>query len=170
MADSVINFTARIFRPILIGPARLLAGPKKGATWHYEAVLVALVLLATAALTGPNPLSLLTDHTLIRPFLIIWLSAAAVFGSFMHAQIGTFMAEDMGAAGEPLTPCYHKLGEYWMYKEIFWLLVFFISGAYPAIVGNIIFLIYPAWRTIYKEERRKRGIATNEDAPLLVAA
>jgi hypothetical protein len=158
MADSLIDFMARFLRPIFIGPARLLAGPKKGATWHYEAALVAMLLIATAVLTSPSIQSALVGGAVMRSFLVIWLSAAAVFGSFLHAQVGTYMAEDMHSTEKPLTECYYKLGEYWIYKEVLWFAVFFLSGAYPAIVGNAVFLIYPAWRKIYKDERKRKDV------------
>lgn len=155
MADSVIDLVTKMLRPILIIPARLLAGPKRGRTWHYEAAFVAALLLIIAAFTTPSIEAARSGIEGLTSFLIIWLSAAAVLGSFLHAQVGTYMAEDMGETGEPLTECYYKLGQYWLYKEILWFLVFFLSGAYPAIVGNVIFLIYPAWRKVYKEERRR---------------
>jgi hypothetical protein len=154
MADSLINTVAKILRPILSAPARYLAGPKPGHTWYYEAALVGAVLLIVAFATSPALSEALTHAAVLKQFFVIWLSAIAVFGTFLHAQVGTYMAEDMGTTGQPpLTECYYKLGEYWVYKEIFWFLVFLLSGAYPAIAGNIIFIIFPAWRKIYKEER-----------------
>lgn len=154
MADSVIDFVAKVLRPILVIPARRLARPKKGQTWHYEAAFVGLLLLIVALLTSPSIEVARSGFEGLKSFLIIWLSAGAVFGSFLHAQVGTYMAEDMGDMGEPVTECYYKLGEYWVFKEILWFLVFLISGAYPAIVGNVVFLVFPAWRKIYKEERK----------------
>lgn len=155
MADSVTNFLARLLAPLLRPLARRLAWPKRGHTWHYEAATVAFILLIVASATTPLlDIAHITDQLdVFKQFLIVWLSAAAVFGSFLHAQVGTYMAEDMSHTEVPLTPCYPKLGEYWVYKELFWFLVFLISGAYPAIAGNIIFLVFPAWRKIYKEER-----------------
>ncbi|KND49196.1 MAG: hypothetical protein AB203_02250 [Parcubacteria bacterium C7867-008] len=153
MADTVIDFVARILRPLLVGPARFLANPKRTKTWQVEAAFVAAVLLVVSALTTPPIPSTFSDLEAIKAFLIIWLSAAAVFGSFLHAQVGTYMAEDMSSTEKPLTECYHKLGQYWVYKELFWFLVFLLSGAYPAIAGNVIFLVYPAWRKIYKSFR-----------------
>jgi Na+/H+ antiporter NhaA len=69
------------------------------------------------------------------------------------------MAEDMSHSEKPLTECYEKLGEYWVYKEVLWFAVFILSGAYPAIAGNIIFIFFPVWRKIYKAERVKRELA-----------
>src|SRR3989344_1622450 len=155
MADSITDFIARLLRPLLLLLDRVLAGPKKGATWHYEAAIVGLALILVALFTSPAWNLVLIDQEMLKKFAIIWLSAGAVFGSFLHAQVGTYMAEDMSITEKPLTECYHKLGEYWVYKEILWFLVFLISGAYPAIAGNIIFLLFPVWRKIYKEERGK---------------
>ncbi|MDB5265228.1 MAG: hypothetical protein JWN64_799 [Parcubacteria group bacterium] len=158
MADSLVNFIAKILKPLFRPFAKQLARPKKGSTWHYEAVTVAIILIITAVLTSPSLSSVRESAQALKEFCIIWLSAAAVFGSFLHAQVGTYMAEDMSISETPLTPCYTKLGEYWVYKEILWFLVFFISGAYPAIAGNIIFLLFPAWRKIYKEERQESQV------------
>ena len=155
MADSLVDFLARTLRPLFIVPARYLAGPKPGKTWHYEAVVVGVALICVALLTTPPLPHSFADFDAVRAFLIIWLSAAAVFVSFLHAQVGTYMAEDMGDMGEPATECYYKLGRYWVWKEIFWFLVFLLSGAYPAIAGNVIFLLFPVWRKIYKGERAR---------------
>lgn len=155
MADSFVDFFARILKPIFLPFARRMARPKKGSTWHYEAAVAATILLAVAALTTPSPHAALLGDLALRQFLIIWLSAGAVLGSFLHAQVGTYMAEDMSHTDEPLTECYHKLGEYWVYKEILWFCVFLLSGAYPAIAGSFIFLLFPVWRKIYKDERKR---------------
>src|SRR5258708_5675162 len=117
MADSVIDFVVRVLRPLLIIPARMLARPKKGSTWHYEAAFVALVLLIVAIFTMPHVPFSISDIPTVKQFLIIWLSAVAVFGTFLHAQVGTYMAEDMKNTEKPLTECFYKLGEYWVYKE-----------------------------------------------------
>lgn len=79
----------------------------------------------------------------------------AVFGSFLHAKVGYRMSEAMKASDAPSVSCHKWLGKYWLSKEIFWFFVFLLSGAYPAIVGNVIFIIYPAWRKIHLEERVK---------------
>jgi len=130
-----------------------MAGPKKGRTWEYEVLFVASILVLVGILTSPNISAVITDSRAALQFFIIWISAAAVLCSFLHAQIGAFMAEDMSHAEEPITPCFHKLETYWMWKEVLWLSVFFISGAYPAIAGNIIFILYPSWRREYKKAR-----------------
>lgn len=155
MADTLVTFLARVLRPLFILPARLAAGPKKGKTWHYEAIVVAVALVLVALYTSPSLSAALSDVEFLKEFLVIWISAAAVFGSFLHAQVGTYMAEDMGSTEEPITECYHKLGGYWVYKEVAWFLVFLLSGAYPAIAGNVIFLLFPVWRKIYKGERER---------------
>jgi hypothetical protein len=65
------------------------------------------------------------------------------------------MSEAMQASKAPTVSCYEWSGRYWLGKEILWFFVFLLSGAYPAIAGNIIFIIYPAWRQIHIEERKK---------------
>lgn len=158
MIKSTLSFPSRVLERLFTPLARVMANPKRGRTWQYEAVAVASILIIVSVLTSPN-LSLVAtnSHTAIQ-FFVIWISAAAVFGSFLHAQIGAYMAEDMSYTEEPLTPCFHKLDTYWIWKEILWFLVFFISGAYPAIAGNIIFILYPTWRRTYKKIRKELSV------------
>lgn len=152
MVNTITLLVARFTRPIFIKPARLLAGPKPGSTWQYEAAFVATVLIIVSLATSPPFSRVISDAQALRSFLIIWISAAAVVGSFLHAQVGAHMSEDMREAPVPLTECCYKLDTYWVYKEVLWFIVFIASGAYPAIAGNIIFLLYPVWRKIYKAQ------------------
>jgi len=78
-----------------------------------------------------------------------------VIGSFLHAKVGYRMSEAMVAAKASDESCHEWLGSYWLWKEVLWFAVFLISGAYPALAGNVIFLLYPAWRKVHVEERAK---------------
>lgn len=139
-----------MLRPLLAPPSRWLLSPKRTRpTWHYESVIVGAILLGVALYTSPDP------NLDLKQFLIIWLSAFAVFGSFMHAKVGYRMSEAMEASDAPDVSCYEWSGRYWVFKELLWLGVFLLSGAYPAIVGTILFILYPAWRKIHVEERKK---------------
>lgn len=150
ITESITNGLATLLGPILRPVSHwLLSEKRKRPTWHYEGFLAAIVLFAVAALTSPSP----ADN--LRQFLIGWISAFAVMGSFLHAKVGYRMSEAMEAAEMPEVSCYKFSGRYWIGKEILWFFVFLLSGAYPAIVGNIIFILYPAWRKIHVEERKK---------------
>ena len=148
--DSLTKTLALVLRPALAPVSRWLLVPaRRRPTWHYESVVVALILFSVALLTTPDP------RVDWNAFLIVWLSAFAVFGSFMHAKVGYRMAEAMEASNAPDVSCYEWYGKYWLTKEILWFFVFLLSGAYPAIVGTILFILYPAWRSIHIEERKK---------------
>lgn len=152
LTEKITNGIAVVLRPILRPISHWLASEKrKRPTWHYETLVAAIILFLVAALTSPSP------QEDLRQFAINWISAFAVLGSFLHAKVGYRMSEAMEAAAMPEVSCYKYSGKYWIGKEILWFFVFLLSGAYPAIVGNIIFIIYPAWRKIHTEERKKES-------------
>jgi len=152
LTSSLAHFFGPIFRPL---SRWLLSEKRKHPTWYYETAFAAIILLSVAALTSPYPTAGLGWAYIWKPFLINWLSAFAVLGSFLHAKVGYRMSEAMQASKAPTVSCYEWSGRYWLGKEILWFFVFLLSGAYPAIAGNIIFIIYPAWRQIHIEERKK---------------
>lgn len=150
LTDRLTTLIAKVCRPVFVPAAHWLISDKRTRpTWHYEAAFAALILLIVALLTTPHPQSDL------RGFIITWVSAMAVLGSFLHAKVGYRMSEVMEAKNMPEVSCYKYSGSYWIAKEILWFIVFLASGAYPAIVGNVIFILYPAWRKIYVEERAR---------------
>ena len=156
MTEATTTFIANLFRPIFVPISHWLLSPKRPRpTWHYETAFVALILVTVAVCTTPNPFLLGSNTDILRQFLIIWLSAAAVIGSFLHAKVGYLMSEAMVAAKASDESCHEWLGSYWLWKEVLWFAVFLISGAYPALAGNVIFLLYPAWRKVHVEERAK---------------
>lgn len=140
-------------------------------TWKIEASVAALVLGSVAALT-------------VRPenYYATWITAAAVFLTFMHMQIADRLAEaedqrdrlrreaqalsqryEHAAEPPPLAAvreaderyrvhveCHWKLKWYLVVKEILWLVTFVLLGAWPALVGVGLFLLYPVWRHFYR--------------------
>lgn len=150
LTEKLTNSIASVLGPLLRPASHWLLNEKrKRPTWHYETYITAVILFIVAALTTPDP------QEELRQFLITWISAFAVLGSFLHAKVGYRMSEAMEAAAMPEVSCYKYSGKYWVGKEVLWFFVFLLSGAYPAIVGNVIFIIYPAWRKIHTEERKK---------------
>lgn len=153
--DAVTEFLAKFLAPFLRPVSRWLLSPERvRPTWHFETAFVALVLVSVASVTSPSIQSL-SDPEYLKSFLVIWLSVGAVLGSFLHAKVGYRMAEALAAQQAPTSSCYEWSGKYWLSKEILWFLVFLISGAYPAIAGTIIFILYPAWRKIHVTERAR---------------
>ena len=151
--DTLSDLLAKILSPLLKPVSQWLLSPKRShPTWHFETACVAFVLLVVALFTTPSVVSLWIAPV---PFLIVWLSAVAVLGSFLHAKVGYRMAEALAEQATPPAACQEWSGTYWVAKELLWLVVFVLSGAYPAIAGAVIFILYPAWRKIHVSERRK---------------
>lgn len=109
-------------------------------TWQYEAAVVAAVLGATVLISG---------NTFKE-----WVGAAAVFFTFMHAQVADRMAEDQARMENPSVPCHNKTTVYFISKETLWLVYFVMSQTWAALAGVIIFLIYPFWRKYRKSRVR----------------
>jgi len=102
----------------------------------YEIAVVGSVLFSVAFFTS-FPLSASDLQTSI----IVWLSAGAVFVTFIHGAL----CFDMVGTQDTHTSAL-GISFYWISKEFLWLTVFILSGAYPAIVGTILFILYPLWR------------------------
>lgn len=153
LTDRFTGSLARLLGPVLRPVSRWLLSPqRKRPTWHFEGAVVATLLCAVATLTTPQPWAGIGTW---GAFGITWVSAAAVFLSFLHGKVGYRMSEAMATTGAPSVHCYEWSGRYWLGKELLWFVVFLLSGAYPAIVGNVIFMAYPAWREIHLQERLK---------------
>jgi hypothetical protein len=108
-------------------------------TWKLETAVVAIVLLAVNYFT----------HKL---FTIEILSAIAVLLTFGYVSISDRLAEQEALRVTPAVDCYKKLQYYFIGKELFWFLYFFLNHSYSALVGVILFLIYPVWRKIYRKK------------------
>jgi hypothetical protein len=85
---------------------------------------------------------------------IVLMSALAVHVTFQHVQIATRLHEADQARPDAHVECHAKLTEYLAIKEAAWIAVFLMTGAYPAIVGSLVLLAYPAWRRVYLRARR----------------
>lgn len=101
-------------------------------------MLVAAALVFTAVASPPGP--------------VPWLSAGAVWLTFNHAQVADRLAEAENArsSSEQTVSCHRWLRRYYVAKEACWLVLFVITGAWPAVVGACIFLMYPLWRDWYR--------------------
>lgn len=115
--------------------------PKKQKTWVYEFLVVLVVLVAVALITKKG--------------LIEWLGVFAVLVTFGHTQIADRLHEreafrykiDKTVEVE----CYWKLNWYFYIKETLWFIYFIFLGAYSALVGVFIFLLYPLWRNWWRK-------------------
>lgn len=105
-------------------------------TYYFEVGFVAAVVGATTALTATRAVD--------------WVAAAAVLGTFKHAQIADRLAEAQGALAAPAVECYRLAAWYWALKESLWFTFFLIQGSYAAVAGAIVFALYPVWRRAWR--------------------
>lgn len=110
-------------------------------TWHVESSFVGLVLAAVVFATGRSGQ------------WVEWLGAAAVWLTFGHASIGFRLQEAEEKRTEIHVACHKKLKWYFLGKEACWLLYFIMLGAWSALVGVFVFLIYPWWRFAWLQAR-----------------
>lgn len=133
-------------------------------TWHVELGLVALLMIAVAADSGR------ADE---------FLGAVAVTLTFAHTQVADRLAEkekerahqsvhalnfaphDVNAvrqysAARSIVECHEWLARYLVMKELVWVAYFISRGAWSAIVGAGLFLLYPLWRKWYRASQQVR--------------
>jgi hypothetical protein len=105
-------------------------------TWHIEALVMLTVLASVAYVTGNAPTE--------------WIGTAAVFVTFLHAQIADRMQERQAASASPDVPCHWKASYYFIGKELLWVAYFVAHRSYAALVGCGLFLAYPLWRRSWR--------------------
>ncbi len=120
----------------------------KVRTWHIEAIFVLSVLSAVAIWS--------------RKGVIEWLGVAAVFFTWMHASVAHRLAEVQAEkeAKHTMTEvdCHRWTGRYFYLKEVLWFFYFIVLGAWSALAGTILFLLYGWWRRAYRKHHpRSRG-------------
>ena len=106
-------------------------------TWHFESLVVVLILSAITYFTGNRYQD--------------WIAVLAVWLSFGHASISERLREKEAAQDIPTIECYQKLNYYWIAKEIVWVIFFLATKSYSALVGCFIFIIYPYWRKLWRK-------------------
>jgi hypothetical protein len=93
-----------------------------------------------------------------------WATAFGVFFSFGHAKVASRMMEAQAVTEKVTVPCYRMSDRYWLIKEVAWFIAFVAMDMYPALVGNLIFLLYPAWRKVHLDTRYElRGTRLGPD-------
>lgn len=109
-------------------------------TFYFEMVFVATVLAIVFVLSGK------TDVEAI--------GALGVLCTFGHASVANRMAEQIAhyekTTGIVVVSCYKWEKYYFYMKEILWFSYFLKLGAYSALVGVIVFLLYPFWRRLWR--------------------
>jgi len=100
-------------------------------TWHGEMAVVAVVLSTVAFVRG--------DWR-------EWVAAAAVLATFGHASVAERLREREAARDQVEVDCVKWTWGYFVAKEILWAAFFITTGAYAALVGVGVFLVFPLWR------------------------
>lgn len=145
--EKLVDFLYRVLRPVLRPVSTWLAASKRRhETWVYERAAVAPVLLAVTALT--------TDWSSARAIAANWAGAVGVLYTFAHVSVSFRLAEEQAGQAKPAVHCYHMAERYWLIKELAWATAFVAGGMYSALVGSVLFLVYPVWRKIHVENRK----------------
>jgi len=105
--------------------------------------LVVFVLLAIVTIFAGNT-------------LVEWIGTFAVLFTFKHVSVANRLEEREALrvkhTGKPEIECYKRLTQYLVTKEILWFAYFILLGAYSALVGVFVFLLYPVWRKWYRKK------------------
>ncbi len=104
-------------------------------TWILESTIVAAILSAVV---------------FIKPFQRSeFVCTAAVWVTFMHAQVAGRMQEKQSSMLKPDVHCYKWSARYFLIKEGLWIIFFIMIRSYAALLGAIVFFLYPFWRKCY---------------------
>lgn len=109
----------------------------KFKTWQYESLVILVLLIST----------LFFKKIRIEDILCL----LGVWFTFMHGQVSERMQEKQGQMAKPDVECYKWSGRYFLIKEILWIMFFLTIKSYPALMGSIVFALYPFWRKLYNK-------------------
>ena len=124
-------------------PVRLVETLKIGKfhTYHIEMAIVFAVLVVVAIVSQKG--------------VIEWIGVGAVFLTFGYVSVADRLQEVQevkGTEGKDVEVwCHYKLKYYLWGKEALWFVYFFLLGAWSALVGVFIFLLYPLWRKLWRK-------------------
>lgn len=134
----------KLYKKIERIPVRIFEYAKKKTglrTYRLELIFVACILVVSAVVSGKG--------------LVEWIGVCAVFFTFGHISVADrFREKEESRAnkGEPISiECYKKLDKYYIAKEICWFAYFILLGAWSALVGVIVFLLYTPWRRLWRK-------------------
>jgi hypothetical protein len=84
-----------------------------------------------------------------------WIGVFAVFLNFGHVSVADRLAESqshkVSQGNKADIECYYKLQYYYYGKELLWLIYFVTLGAWSALIGVILFLLYTPWRRLWRK-------------------
>ena len=107
-------------------------------TYHYEEAVVLAILLIPF---------IFSDHIRLTEVIAV----AAVFFTFKHAVIADRMQERQALRETPEVECWRKSNQFFITKEILWILFFSMTHAWAALLGAVVFFCYPFWRKWYRK-------------------
>jgi hypothetical protein len=113
----------------------------KVKTYVIEYIFVATVLIVVALVSKKG--------------MVEWLGVLAVFLTFGHTSIADRLhereANRYSIDKKVEVNCYWKLNYYFVAKEVCWFVYFYLLGAWSALVGVVVFLLYPLWRKLWRK-------------------
>ncbi len=138
----MLHYLRQLLKPLF---ARMRGLEKRfGPKAHYsETALVFVVLASTAIISGKG--------------WIEWLGVFGVIFTFEYQVLSTYLREHAeakkkrGVHGKS-DGFYKEIQILYYAKELIWILYFIVLGAYSAIVGTIVFILYGTWRKLYRQE------------------
>ncbi len=115
-------------------------------TWQLESIFVLVVLVGVALISQKG--------------VVEWIGVGAVWLTFMHASVANRLEEAervrANTTDARLVHCYQWISRYFYMKEVLWFLYFFLLGAWSALAGSILFLLYGPWRHLWRRHNPKQ--------------
>lgn len=118
-------------------------------TWQLEVFVVASVVFGVALFVGRGAVEL--------------VGAGAVVLSFAHGQVSDRLAEDAAVRDVITVDCYRWSTRYFVAKEVLWVVYFVALGAWSALAGCGLFLVYPFWRRWWRRQPKHMRMSLDDD-------
>lgn len=109
-------------------------------TWKIESFVVFIILLFSLLLKPIEAVDIICMF--------------AVWVTFMHAQVADRMQEKQAKLIVPDVECYKWSNRYFLIKELLWICFFLVTKSYPALIGSVVFFMYPYYRKYYKKFKK----------------
>lgn len=130
-----------IFEQALVRLVEIVKARTGKKTYVIELVVVFLILALVALASGKG--------------IIEWIGVFAVFFTFAHMSVADRLREREEARAnkgeEVMVECFYKLDRYYLLKEVCWFAYFLLLGAWSALAGVIVFLLYGPWRRLWRK-------------------
>lgn len=122
-------------------------------TWWWEqtfaAVYIGVIMVAAIYATASDTAAFWGNI----------LGGLAVLYTFKHMSVAARLSEAQertNLSGPERVDCYVKLEAFLVIKETLWCFSFLLLGAWTALAGVPLFLLYPWWRSMYRFARMER--------------